>query len=139
MVQGAFSVAQCQTLISRFATFSSPYPPSLPHTALNNLEHLGVVLAKKSSTAKAKEALSWSSKTAQASAPKHRALESSEWSLSRFQPLVHMLLEELTAGSLSSAPPRPALVQVVLVSRRLVSPLSPPPSLVRGYASSSRY
>jgi hypothetical protein len=64
-----------------------------------------VDLAKKSTTAKAKEALSWSSKTAKASAPKHRALESSEWSLSRFQPLVHMLLEELTAGSLSRARP----------------------------------
>jgi hypothetical protein len=75
-------------------------------TALNNLEHLGVDLAKKSTTAKAKEALSWSSKTAKATAPKHRALESSEWSLSRFQPLVHMLLEELIAGSLSCASPR---------------------------------
>mmetsp|Transcript_23762 Transcript_23762/g.45277 ORF Transcript_23762/g.45277 Transcript_23762/m.45277 type:complete len:649 (-) Transcript_23762:238-2184(-) len=67
---------------------------------VNNLEHLGVMLEKKSRMAKATQALSWGgAKSHQSRSSKHRAIDG-EWNLSRFQPYLHTVLEELASGNL---------------------------------------
>lgn len=72
---------------------------------VNNLEHLGVMLEKKSRMAKATQALSWGgAKSHQSRSSKHRAIDG-EWNLSRFQPYLHTVLEELASGNLPGATP----------------------------------